>query len=159
MAAMDYHQLLLPTVTTHGETALRSYGDVPIFVMPLYFVPIGLIISLLVTAAVMVGKGISVHAITAVVFRYGSWPSGMDNDALTDDAMTERELVCAAIELLDQPGGRRAPDSFRCPISLTIMRDPVVTSDGHTYEREQARNFLARCGPSSPLTKQRMAAR
>jgi hypothetical protein len=28
------------------------------------------------------------------------------------------------------------PDDFICPMSKDIMREPVVTSDGHTYERE-----------------------
>ena len=29
----------------------------------------------------------------------------------------------------------RPPDEFRCPLTLAQMRDPVVASDGHSYER------------------------
>jgi len=31
---------------------------------------------------------------------------------------------------------------FRCPITLEIMRDPVICSDGHTYEREAIQRWL-----------------
>lgn len=30
----------------------------------------------------------------------------------------------------------QVPDKFRCPITSLIMRDPVLASDGHHYERE-----------------------
>ena len=28
------------------------------------------------------------------------------------------------------------PDEYKCPISKTIMKDPVIAADGNTYERE-----------------------
>jgi hypothetical protein len=40
--------------------------------------------------------------------------------------------------------GRKAEDrllakhpDYRCPISLTLMRDPVVTDDGQSYKRKE----------------------
>ena len=30
---------------------------------------------------------------------------------------------------------KEIPSEFICPIRLTIMQDPVMTSDGHTFER------------------------
>ena len=27
------------------------------------------------------------------------------------------------------------PESFRCPLSRSLMRDPVTAADGHSYER------------------------
>ncbi|KAG7597104.1 U box domain, partial [Arabidopsis suecica] len=27
------------------------------------------------------------------------------------------------------------PEELRCPISLQLMCDPVITASGHTYER------------------------
>ena len=30
---------------------------------------------------------------------------------------------------------KQVPSEFICPISLVIMQDPVLTSDGHTFER------------------------
>ena len=44
------------------------------------------------------------------------------------------------------------PDSFFCPISYELMRDPVVTADGHTYEREQIAIWFAQGHDTSPRT-------
>lgn len=35
-----------------------------------------------------------------------------------------------------------APMSFRCPITLQVMSDPVITADGHTYERAAIEHWL-----------------
>jgi len=43
------------------------------------------------------------------------------------------------------------PNEFICPLTLEIMDDPVIASDGHTYERHailQTRNSL------SPMTRE-----
>ena len=34
------------------------------------------------------------------------------------------------------------PDHFICPISLEIMQDPVICSDGNTYERSEITRWL-----------------
>merc|ERR1719313_1607536 len=34
------------------------------------------------------------------------------------------------------------PPSFYCPISQQVMHDPVVLSDGHTYERRHIERWL-----------------
>ena len=36
-----------------------------------------------------------------------------------------------------------APDALCCPISMEIMRDPVICADGHTYERADIEAWLA----------------
>mmetsp|Transcript_84966 Transcript_84966/g.253289 ORF Transcript_84966/g.253289 Transcript_84966/m.253289 type:complete len:604 (-) Transcript_84966:70-1881(-) len=43
------------------------------------------------------------------------------------------------------------PSSFRCPISLECMRDPVVLVDGHSYERQYIESWLQKHG-TSPMT-------
>ena len=44
-----------------------------------------------------------------------------------------------------------APPSFFCPITQDLMRDPVLIGDGHTYERDAIKQWLA--GHStSPMT-------
>jgi len=50
------------------------------------------------------------------------------------------------------------PVWFECPISKEIMADPVIAADGHTYEREQIQQWLAR-NRTSPMTGARMASR
>ena len=47
------------------------------------------------------------------------------------------------------------PKEFICPITLSIMRDPVLMPDGQTYERSAIEKAL-KSSPLSPLTKQPM---
>ena len=35
------------------------------------------------------------------------------------------------------------PDCFLCPITREMLRDPVITADGHTYEREAIEKHLS----------------
>lgn len=35
----------------------------------------------------------------------------------------------------DAADDERCPPSFLCPVGYSIMTDPVITLDGHTYER------------------------
>ena len=44
---------------------------------------------------------------------------------------------------------------FLCPISREIMSDPVIATDGHTYERQMIAEWL-RIKRTSPLTNERM---
>ena len=56
----------------------------------------------------------------------------------------------------DLPEDHKVPDDpsddFMCPITCDLMVDPVVASDGHTYERRAIEAWFARCGerPTSP---------
>ena len=95
-------------------------------VIPLWSLPVALLLILFASALILLGKGLvlagSLSRSTPVV---GEWPSNFDSGAMTKDARAERKLVCTAIELLqDWP----IPDAFRCPVSLTVMRDPVLLS-------------------------------
>ncbi|KAI4339254.1 hypothetical protein MLD38_024216 [Melastoma candidum] len=46
------------------------------------------------------------------------------------------------------------PDDFRCPISLELMRDPVIVSTGHTYERSCIQRWLDAGHKTCPKTQQ-----
>lgn len=48
------------------------------------------------------------------------------------------------------------PPEFLCPISLDLMRDPVLCDDGHTYERTVILQWLD-TNPTSPTTRQPMS--
>ena len=41
-----------------------------------------------------------------------------------------------------EDGGEQHPPSFYCPISTEVMHDPVVLSDGHSYERRHIETWL-----------------
>ena len=45
------------------------------------------------------------------------------------------------------------PHEFRCPISMELMKDPVVCEDGHSYDRESIIGWLERSA-TSPMTRQ-----
>jgi uncharacterized protein YegL len=47
------------------------------------------------------------------------------------------------------------PSEFMCPISMDLMTDPVVGSDGHTYERSAITEWLS-TRLVSPLTRRQM---
>ena len=44
------------------------------------------------------------------------------------------------------------PQSFKCPITLQIMRDPVIDPEGNTYERSAIESHLQR-SQTSPMTR------
>lgn len=47
-------------------------------------------------------------------------------------------------------------DAFLCPITQDVMLDPVITADGHCYERKSISNWF-RSHNTSPLTNQKLA--
>ena len=50
---------------------------------------------------------------------------------------------------------KKIPSEFLCPITLTIMKDPVIMPDGQTYERTAIADALKH-SPISPLTRKPM---
>ncbi|CAM8958503.1 unnamed protein product [Rhodiola kirilowii] len=49
------------------------------------------------------------------------------------------------------------PDDFRCPISLELMKDPVIVSTGQTYERSCIEKWLEAGHGTCPKTQQPLA--
>jgi actin-related protein len=50
------------------------------------------------------------------------------------------------------------PHSFFCPLTLEIMKDPVILPDGFTYERDNIEDWLSRCKNVSPMTNEMLPA-
>ncbi|XP_027180779.1 E3 ubiquitin-protein ligase PUB23-like [Coffea eugenioides] len=49
------------------------------------------------------------------------------------------------------------PSHFLCPISMQLMRDPVIVATGMTYDRESIEKWLFTCKNSTcPMTKQEL---
>ncbi|XP_057709435.1 WD repeat, SAM and U-box domain-containing protein 1-like isoform X2 [Corythoichthys intestinalis] len=44
------------------------------------------------------------------------------------------------------------PDEFMCPISRELMKEPVIASDGFSYERESIESWIKGKNRSSPMT-------
>lgn len=45
------------------------------------------------------------------------------------------------------------PNYLCCPISLQIFKDPIITNDGYTYDRESLQDLLIRTN-LSPMTRE-----
>ena len=67
--------------------------------------------------------------------------------AKLEEEERQREF-CTSTGLSTKP-----PAQFECPITMDVMIDPVVASDGHTYEREAIEGVLRSANPRSPLTR------
>ena len=51
------------------------------------------------------------------------------------------------------------PHEYTCPITATLMRDPVLAHDGHTYEKEAIERWFATHplpGTRSPMTNEEL---
>ncbi|XP_032142391.1 WD repeat, SAM and U-box domain-containing protein 1 isoform X9 [Sapajus apella] len=44
------------------------------------------------------------------------------------------------------------PDEFICPITRELMKDPVIASDGYSYEKEAMENWIRTKKRTSPMT-------
>ncbi|GMI29135.1 hypothetical protein TeGR_g11047 [Tetraparma gracilis] len=47
------------------------------------------------------------------------------------------------------------PEEFECPITMEVMKDPVIAADGHSYERSAIAEWLA-ANATSPRTNEKM---
>ncbi|KAF5736551.1 Plant U-box 13 [Tripterygium wilfordii] len=48
------------------------------------------------------------------------------------------------------------PDEYRCPISLDLMRDPVIVASGHTYDRNSIAQWINSGHHTCPKSGQRL---
>ncbi|KAG7355153.1 U-box domain containing protein [Nitzschia inconspicua] len=79
--------------------------------------------------------------------------------------MVPTSLPCIFIEETDHPDDGSSssedvvddvPEEFLCPLTLCVMKDPVVSKDGISYDRTAIVKWLAKGNQSCPLTRQPM---
>ncbi|KAL0463486.1 UNVERIFIED_CONTAM: U-box domain-containing protein 11 [Sesamum latifolium] len=63
---------------------------------------------------------------------------------------------CKSPEENKKPDSLVIPDDFRCPISLEIMRDPVIVATGQTYERSYIQRWIDCGNTTCPKTQQKL---
>ncbi|KAM6978510.1 WD repeat, SAM and U-box domain-containing protein 1-like [Tautogolabrus adspersus] len=69
------------------------------------------------------------------------------------DSLGLRGRLLRKIEALKaEQSGSEAPDEFLCPITRELMKDPVIASDGYSYERESIESWLRGRNKTSPMT-------
>ena len=69
----------------------------------------------------------------------------------------DAERIIAAVAPAEGGGARAAateshPENLSCPISMELMREPVLAADGFTYDRHAISAWLARGKTTSPTT-------
>ncbi|KAL6635075.1 hypothetical protein ACP70R_027746 [Stipagrostis hirtigluma subsp. patula] len=65
------------------------------------------------------------------------------------------ETKCSPEEV-KKPDSVTIPEDFRCPISLELMRDPVIVSTGQTYERAFIQRWIDCGNRTCPKTQQKL---
>lgn len=68
--------------------------------------------------------------------------------------MESSSTVIMEPEVDDELRNYPVPDAYLCPISKLIMKDPVLGSDYHTYERSQICQWIADGNVTSPVTRE-----
>jgi len=65
-----------------------------------------------------------------------------DDPELKKLQVEQRAGVEKSTTLQSQPDTPNIPDDFKCPISLDLMRDPVIIATGQTYERSCIQKWI-----------------
>ncbi|XP_025206511.1 WD repeat, SAM and U-box domain-containing protein 1-like isoform X1 [Melanaphis sacchari] len=73
---------------------------------------------------------------------------------LNDDDRRDLEVALSKLS-----SSTDTPDEFICPITQQIFRDPVICSDGHTYDRSAMMSWFRRGKFSSPLTNEPLVSK
>ncbi|XP_067597933.1 WD repeat, SAM and U-box domain-containing protein 1 isoform X4 [Globicephala melas] len=83
----------------------------------------------------------------------------LTKESLADDLKIEslglRSKVLRKIEELRtkmKTLSSEIPDEFICPITRELMKDPVIASDGYSYEKEAIENWISKKKRTSPMT-------
>jgi len=72
---------------------------------------------------------------------------------MTDEEQAEYEKI--VMENIKKFSAENLLSAITCCITKTILRDPVVAADGHTYEREAILNWFEQSN-RSPMTNQEL---
>ncbi|KAL1531927.1 U-box domain-containing protein 10-like [Salvia divinorum] len=100
------------------------------------------------------------HEACAKVDGVGEGVEAVDhilNEVLVeDDVSNPVSLSCEALEESKKPESVSVPDDLRCPISLELMRDPVIVATGQTYERCYIQRWLDCGNTTCPKTRQKL---
>ncbi|XP_073303199.1 U-box domain-containing protein 11-like [Primulina huaijiensis] len=72
------------------------------------------------------------------------------------DSRTAKRSTCKSIEENKKPDSQVIPEDFLCPISLELMRDPVIVATGQTYERSYIQRWIDCGNTTCPKTQQKL---
>ncbi|GER48799.1 U-box domain-containing protein [Striga asiatica] len=73
-----------------------------------------------------------------------------------ENVIRNNSLSCKNVEENKKSDSVVIPDDFRCPISLELMRDPVIVATGQTYERSYIQRWIDCGNTTCPKTQQKL---
>ncbi|CAI9091753.1 OLC1v1026861C1 [Oldenlandia corymbosa var. corymbosa] len=81
-----------------------------------------------------------------------------ENQKINDDLKQRSGQLCSRQDPCSslQSMVFNVPDEFRCPISLDLMRDPVIVASGHTYDRSSISQWINSGHHTCPKSGQRL---
>ncbi|KAF9677413.1 hypothetical protein SADUNF_Sadunf08G0105100 [Salix dunnii] len=78
------------------------------------------------------------------------------SESNTVDCAEKDSLPNKSSEDLKRPETFKTPHDFLCPISLELMRDPVIVATGQTYERSCIQRWIDTGNSTCPKTQQKL---
>ena len=107
-----------------------------------------------------------VRAVHAILVAAGVPPSVEATELLTHTLCLKEELgrVAAARDVSDASRAsltaavEATAKAFCCPVTQSIMRDPVTAADGHSYERASIARWFSQGKTTSPVTNLRLTS-
>ncbi|OMO60576.1 Armadillo [Corchorus capsularis] len=72
------------------------------------------------------------------------------------DSKVQENVAIKGTEEIKKPDPLVIPDDFLCPISLELMRDPVIVATGQTYERSYIQRWIDCGNLTCPKTQQKL---
>ncbi|CAN7033465.1 unnamed protein product [Brassica rapa subsp. trilocularis] len=73
-----------------------------------------------------------------------------------DNSLRHNDSVCASVAeagCSEEHNSDTLPEQFKCPLSLTVMYDPVIISSGHTFERMSIQRWFDLGNDTCPVSK------
>ncbi|KAG5240463.1 U-box domain-containing protein [Salix suchowensis] len=78
------------------------------------------------------------------------------SESKTVDCAEKDSFPNKSSEDLKKPETLKIPNDFLCPISLELMRDPVIVATGQTYERSCIQRWVDTGNSTCPKTQQKL---
>ncbi|KAB1208190.1 U-box domain-containing protein 11 [Morella rubra] len=78
-----------------------------------------------------------------------------DDDA-DADSEGHNNMIPNSLEEIKKPDPVVIPEDFLCPISLELMKDPVIVATGQTYERAYIQRWIDSGNATCPKTQQKL---
>ncbi|XP_044508178.1 U-box domain-containing protein 1-like [Mangifera indica] len=96
------------------------------------------------------------NLISLVSYSKSMISNSEENENIKEDIKQRSALSTEFDQSLTSQSLIHIPDEFRCPISLDLMRDPVIVASGHTYDRNSISQWINSGHHTCPKSGQRL---